>query len=318
MLYLNKFLIKIKENSDILKSEKSVFLLGLSATQIKELKKFALKNLLIQIDKNGCFLTKKGEKYLVENSLKNAVSDKKDFYQKVNVEYLKEEKTPSILTKAIRLLARHLIEKEDLKENSLESALLEDIKSLAKLISQIEKDILNSKKVNLEKIYIKYNEKNMTKSLISILVLKILVDNLEKVAIYEKGQFQLKFDVLMFDRMMVVPQNFEIQKTEMEDKYIFKDISKIILNKKSENILEITKGLYSIIKSLDKYTINTENLSKKTLRLRNVIMNAKDPISLFERDIFKTFPVTFSVLVSIFCNFPKTKLRSAICSLSSS
>ena len=33
--------------------------------------------------------------------------------------------------------------------------------------------------------------------------------------------------------------------------------------------------------------MNTENLSKKTLRLRNMILNAKDPISLFKRDIPK-------------------------------
>ena len=55
-----------------------------------------------------------------------------------------------------------------------------------------------------------------------------------------------------------------------------------------KNILEITKGLYKIIKSLDKYTMNTQNLNTKTLRLRNVILNAKDPISLFKRDIPKT------------------------------
>ena len=73
----------------------------------------------------------------------------------------------------------------------------------------------------------------------------------------------------------------------MSDEYILKDVSKIILNKKSDNILEITKGLYSIIKSLDKYTMQTQNLSKKTARLRNVIVNAKDPISLFKRDIPK-------------------------------
>ena len=34
--------------------------------------------------------------------------------------------------------------------------------------------------------------------------------------------------------------------------------------------------------------MNTQNLNTKTLRLRNVILNAKDPISLFKRDIPKT------------------------------
>lgn len=287
MIYLNKFLTKIKEDPTILKSEKFISLFGLSATQIKDLKKFALENLLIQADKEGCFLTKKGEEYLFENPLESwSIKGFKD-RPEVNVEYLKEEKIPAILTKAIRLLAKHLIEKEDLKENSLERALLEDIKISAKLFSQLEKDILNRKRICLANVFTKYAEKGITKSLTAILILKILTENIVKIAIYEKSQFQLKFDTLMFDRMMAVPQNFEIQKTEIEDKYILKDISKIILNKKSENILEITKGLYLIIKSLDKYTMNTENLTKKTLRLRSMILNAKDPISLFERDIPK-------------------------------
>ena len=127
----------------------------------------------------------------------------------------------------------------------------------------------------------------LTKSLFSVILLAVLCRNLEKIAIYEKSIFQLKFDTLMFDRMVACPQNFEIQQTEMRDEYLIKDISKIILNKKSDNILEITKGLYKIIKSLDKYTMNTQKLTPKTLRLRNTIINAKDPISLFERDIPK-------------------------------
>ena len=89
--------------------------------------------------------------------------------------------------------------------------------------------------------------------------------------------------------MIACPENFELQKTELENEYLLKDISKIILNKKSNNILEITKGLYKEIKKLDKYTMNTESLDKNTIRLRNVILNAKDPMSLFERDIPKVY-----------------------------
>jgi hypothetical protein len=88
--------------------------------------------------------------------------------------------------------------------------------------------------------------------------------------------------------MIACPQNFELQKTVMENEYLLKDVSKIILNEKSNNILEITKGLYKTIKSLDKYTMNTQNLSKMSLRFRKVIVNAKDPMSLFKKDIPKS------------------------------
>lgn len=287
MLYLNKLLCKIQENPLIFKSQDIILTLGLTSTQIKDLKKYALENQLITQSKTETTLTPKGEEFLKTNPLQSWAN--KDFPQRpdINVESLKEEKSPSTLTRAIRLLAKHLIEKEELKSFSLENALLEDIQRCKKLASEIENDILCGKRKNLNDIFNKYYSKGITKALTAIILLSILSNNLDKTAIYEKSQFQLKFDPLMFDRMIACPENFEIQKTEMEDEYILKDVSKIILNKKSNNILEITKGLYSTIKELDKYTMNTQNLNKETIRFRNVILNAKDPISLFEKDIPK-------------------------------
>lgn len=289
MLYLNKLLNGIKGNPIIFKTPDIILTLGLTSSQIKDLKKKALENQLITQTKQGYYLTEKGEKYLLENPLESWISKEYNLRPDVNVEYLKLEKTNSNLTRAIRLLAKHFIEKEELKEFSLEHALKEDLKKCAKLSLKLEEEILGGKRKNLEKIFEKYIQKGITKPLISIVLLEILATNTERIAIYEKGQFQLKLDVLMFDRMVVVPQNFELQKTEMSDEYLLKDISRIILNNKSNNILEITKGLYKIIRSLDKYTMNTKNLSKKTLRFRSVLVNAKDPVSLFERDIPRAF-----------------------------
>lgn len=279
MLYLNKLLCKIKKNSAIFKSEDIISSLGLTSTQIKNLKKYALENQLITQSKQGCFLTKLGENYLELNPLENNSA--------LNVEILKEEKTSPILTKAIRNIAKFFLENQELKDFSLEKAIFNDLENCEKIEKEIHQKLLNGKRNSLLEIFEKQQKKNVTKSLFFLLLLKILSNNLDKVAIYEKSQFQLNFDTLMFDRMIACPQNFEVQKTEMSDEYLLKDISKIILNKKSNNILEITKGLYSIVKNLDKYTINTQNLSAKTLKLRNVILNAKDPISLFQRDIPK-------------------------------
>ena len=287
MLYLNKFLNEIKNNPVLLKSPHIILTLGISNSQIKELKKYALENQLITQSKIESNLTAKGEEYLAQNPILAWATKYFPERPNVNVEYLKLEKTPAVLTKAIRHLAKHLIEKAQLKEFSLEHALLLDIQNCKNLKTKIEDNILNGKRITLESIYKKYIDSGLTKSLIAIIILEILSENLEKIAIYEKSQFQLKFDTLMFDRMFACPQNFELQKTEMPDEYILKDVSNIILNKKSDNILEITKGLYAIIKKLDKYTMNTQKLSPKTLRLRNIIINAKDPISLFERDIPK-------------------------------
>lgn len=287
MLYLNKLLTVLKENPEIFKSQEVILILGLSPSQIKDLKKNAFENQLITQSKQGCVLTPDGLEFLENNPLQKWQTEDFTLRPEINLEYFKEEKIPAVLTKAIRAYAKYLLENQSLKENSLEHLISLDVKKCGKLYSKIEADILSGKRCKLEGIYEKYLSKGITKSLISVLILAILSSNKERVAIYEKSQFQLKFDSLMFDRIMACPQNFEVQKTEMPDTYILKDVSKIILNKKSDNILEITKGLYLIIKNLDKYTMNTQRLSNKTLRLRNVIVNAKDPISLFERDIPK-------------------------------
>ena len=287
MIYLNKLLHKIKENPTIFKSPEIIKILGITPTQIKDLKKFALEKSFIEQRKQEFFLTNSGEEYLNENPLTSWATSEYPNRPEVNVEYLKLEKAPAVLTKAMRNLAKHLINGEELKAYSLEKALFEDLASCKKLSEKIEKDILSGKQVKLEKITEKYLKEGLTNSLISIIILSVLVKNIDKIAIYEKSMFQLKFDTLMFDRIFACPQNFEFKKIEMPDEFILKDISKIILNKKSNNILEITKGLYYLIKTLDKYTMNTQNLSKKTIRLRNVIVNAKDPINLFNRDIPK-------------------------------
>lgn len=285
MQYLNKLLNGIKSDPAIFKSPEIVVILGLTQTQIKNLKKYALEKEFIIQNKLMYYLTDQGEKYLQENPLYSWANAEFPERPEVNVEYLKEDSATPSLTKAMRNYAKFLLEEQPLNELSLEYALVKDVEKSEKIRALVEIDILSGKRKSLVEIYDKYQRLGLTKSLISIIVLKNLVSNIEKIAIYEKGLFQLKFDKLMFDRMMVCPQNFEIQKTEMSDQYLIKDISKIILNKKSDNIIEITKGLYSIIKKLDKYSMNTQSLNQKTLRLRNTIVNAKDPIALFERDI---------------------------------
>ncbi|MBQ7125657.1 hypothetical protein IJO12_01065 [bacterium] len=289
MLYLNKFLSAIKENSEILKSAEANYILGLTSGNINNLKKYALENGFIDIKKGSCFLTSSGEDYLLLNPILGWCSNEYPLRPNVNLEYLKDEKTSPALTKAIRNLAKHIINKEDIKKYSLEHVLLDDIERAGDLIFAIEGDIFSENKIPVKNIYDKYLQYGITKSLISVILLHILSNNIDKIAIYEKSQFQLKFDTLMFDRIVAVPQNFEIQKTEIDESEMLENLAIIILTRRSKNILDITKGLIKIIKQLDKYTLNTQNLSKNTLRLRNAIVNAKDPISLFNRDIPRVF-----------------------------
>lgn len=289
MKYLNKFLYVLKQDSKILKSEKVNFVLGLTTSSIKDLKKCAIDNKLIKQTKNGYDLTLDGENYLISNPLCSWSNNDFPLRPNVNLEYLKEEKISRSLIKIIRNLAKNLINGEEIKIYSLEQLLVNDIENAQELMKMFSMDILSEKRVSIENIYNKYLQLGLTKSLISVFLLMILARNFKKIAIYEKSYFQLNFDTLMFDRMVAVPQNFVVQKTEMNNSKILERISLIIFNKKSNNILDITKELFLIIKKLDKYTLQTKNLSLNTIKLRNIIINAKDPITLFKYDIPKVF-----------------------------
>lgn len=291
MEHLNKLLKNVEKESTIFKNPDLNFILGLTNTQVKDLKKFAIDNEFIKEEKKEFFLTSKGKEYLAQNPIKSWCSKEFPKRPEINLEYLKLEKMPPILTKAIRCLARHLLENEDLKENSTESFLVRELlaenSTCKDLKKEIEQYVLQDKKIKLTDLFEHFQSYGLTKSIIGILLLDVLAHNKDILAIYEKLQFQLKLNQLMFDRMLFCPQNFEIQKTIMEELPILENISKVLSKEKTNNILDITKSLIYFIRELDKYTLHTERLSKKTLRFRNVIMNAKDPISLFYRDIPK-------------------------------
>lgn len=282
MEHLNKLLFHIESTPELFKQKDIGFILGLTNTQIKDLKKSAIENGFIVERQRQFYLTDLGKIYIQEHPFTPSG---------VNLEYLKFEKMPPILTKAIRCLARHLLENEELKEHSIETYLTQELLSgnsnCKNLREEIEKYILQGKKIKLTELFEEFVSKDYTKSVVAVLLLDVLAKNRDNLAIYEKLQFQLNLNQLMFDRMIFCPQNFEIQKTLMEELPILEEISLVLAEKPSKNILDITKALIHFIRDLDKYTLNTERLSKKTLRFRNVIMNAKDPISLFNRDIPK-------------------------------
>lgn len=293
MQHLAKILTAIKKDSKLFQNPEINFILGLTTSQAKELKKTAISEGLIQETKREFTLTKAGEQYIEEVPIISWNDETNNKRPEINLEYLKLEKTPPTVTKAIRCLARHLLENEELKENSTEHYLVRELlcsrSTCAKVKKEIEKFILQNNKFKLTCLFERFMTPpyGLTKSIISILLLDVFTKNKDILAIYENGQFQLKLSALMFDRMVYCPQNFELQKTVTEDLPILEKISEIILPCKSTNILDLTKGLIYFIKNLDKYTLTTERLSKNTIRFRNAVLNAKDPINLFYKDIPK-------------------------------
>ncbi|MFI3301173.1 MAG: hypothetical protein R3Y28_07115 [Candidatus Gastranaerophilales bacterium] len=306
MNYLNKILSCIKNDAKLFQNPEINHITGLTNTQIKELKKYVLENNLIQDCKREITLTDLGIEYLEENPLQSWCNQEMPKRPEINIESLKLEKAPPTLTRAIRLLAKHLIEGEDLKPNSNEDYLqrefLSETSNCKDLKTEIEEFILNPSpqpspakgegasygKVKLTELFDRFSQApyGLTKSITAILLLDVITTHRNVLAIYEQGQFQLKLNQLMFDRMIYCPQNFELQKTVL-DLPILEGLSEALSIEPSKNILDVTKGLIYLVRKLEKYTLNTERLSKPTLRFRNCVMNAKDPISLFNRDIPK-------------------------------
>lgn len=291
MNYLNKLLFAVKNDAEIFRKPDINYRLGLTASQVKELKKEAITKGFILLSKHNFYLSESGELYLKENPIISWCNNEFPNRPEINQEYLKLDKMPPILTKAIRNIEKHFINNEEIKENSIEynilKELLEDNSTCKNISNEIQEYILQDGKIELNSVYNKFLSDGLTKSIIAILLFNAIIKNKDKLAIYEKGLFQLKLDCLMLDRMLYCPQNFVIQKTITENIPILEDISELLLPFRTNNILDITKGLIFFIRNLDKYTLKTERLSKKTLRFRNIIMNAKDPIILLTRDIPK-------------------------------
>ncbi len=225
------------------------------------------------------------------------------YFPGLTSEILKARKRSGAITKAVRKVVRHVLEAEELKEKSKEALIVEEIFrskdiKIQNIRDEVEKFIhLAEQRVTLSELYEKLSEVpfGLTAQIISLVLLDILLKYGDKVSIFEKGQFHLEINPLLFDRLMANPQKFEVQKNIFSDerKNYLKALSGV-LKKRTNNLLEITKTLVSQIKQLDKYTKSTERLSKPALKLRNAVMNAREPYRLVFNDIpvalgFKSF-----------------------------
>ena len=293
-----RMLCCVRNDAKFFLKEDASYFCGLAKTKMHELRKHLIRENFLEEHKREYFLTEKGKEFLNrifdEETTNEIKFGFRKVYEKTPViicDALTKEKAPSTLTRAIRLLAKHLLEGCELRKNSTEEFIYRELfdgeASCQSVLLEMENYLLEGGRVFLQDLFEKFMAPpyGLTRSLVSVLLLDILVRNKNIFAIYERHQFQLKFDVLIFDRMMFCPQNFELQKTEMEEIPVLKEISLLILPEPSSNILDLTRGLIYFVRSLEKYTLHTERLSKRTRRFRNVILNAKDPVSLFYRDI---------------------------------
>lgn len=292
---VSKLLCNLKDFPDLLKNSDKHIILGMTDSQIQNVKKYALDhNLLKETAKSIYCITKQAESYIKKYPYCSWISSEYPKRPDINFEYLKYEKCPASLTKSIKSICRILMNEEQLKQNSIEECIIKEILSTStsfKAINSEIADIITNKKERVTVSYLinKFQEKpyGLTASIIRILLCDFLISKKNQIAFFENNQFILKTDSVMFERMFAVPEKFELQFVEPIDMPIIAEISKVILPYETNNILEVTKGLLYLIKNSDKFTLHTENINIKTIKFRNAILNAKDPVRLFYRDIPK-------------------------------
>ena len=192
---LNKLLLGVKNNSQLFELPNKNFVLGLTTTKVKELKKEALNQGHISEEKKKYFLTEKGENYLKNNPVLSWTSEEYPKRPDINLEYLKKEKTPPTVTKAIRDIAKSFLDMESLKENSLECYILREIQcKCSDLAKELEDSILSGNRILIKDIFDIFISYGLTKSIVSVLLLFVLSKNKDKIALLLDEITKILFD----------------------------------------------------------------------------------------------------------------------------
>ena len=113
-----------------------------------------------------------------------------------------------------------------------------------------------------------------------------------EVAFYENGSFVADLSMPVFERLLKVPENFELKRFRMTDyrtdalvQYL--DVLDQTSNTNTPNLLAVATPLMLIIARLPKYALTTQALSENAKNLRKVVLEASEPDTLLFHDLPK-------------------------------
>lgn len=119
-----------------------------------------------------------------------------------------------------------------------------------------------------------------------------------EVALYEEDSFVPEFSMPVFERLLKAPERFELKRFQMTKlrSDVLKQYIDAILDKsertsklESPNLLAAATPLMIFISRLPKYTLITKSLSENAKKLRQVVLEAREPDTL----LFHDLPVEF-------------------------
>jgi hypothetical protein len=115
--------------------------------------------------------------------------------------------------------------------------------------------------------------------------------NAQELAFYEDGSFLREMGADEFQRMIKVPESFELQlcriagvRAEVFD-YLLKVLDLQATTAPEPMVLDVVRPLCQFVANLPDFARNTKNLSAYSIRAREVILAAKDPVKLLFHDL---------------------------------
>jgi Arc/MetJ-type ribon-helix-helix transcriptional regulator len=111
-----------------------------------------------------------------------------------------------------------------------------------------------------------------------------------EIAFYECGAFLPEMTVDAFERLVRSPESFELRRYRIEGlrRDVYVQLAHLFgqpTPAKGESLLSVVKPLFRFLHRLPKYCQTTTRLSPRTLEVRSVLMNAKEPDELLFREL---------------------------------
>ena len=119
-----------------------------------------------------------------------------------------------------------------------------------------------------------------------ILLCAVLLHYESEIALYEEGSFVADISMPVFERLIRVPEKFEIKRFRMEGirAEVFEQftemVSKPVSVAEESPLLVIVRALIGFIQKLPRYTMLTQDLSDAAIALRRAIADAREPDTL--------------------------------------
>lgn len=148
-------------------------------------------------------------------------------------------------------------------------------------------------RVSIDSIYVELRKPpyGLRDGLIPVLLAVVAIADEQEVALYENGTFLREVGDTAFLRMTKNPKNFDIQYCKIEGvrSQLFSKLISILEFKDKDpekvELLDVVRNLCQFVAQLPDYVRNTKKLSKDALSVRDVILDAHEPVKMVFHDL---------------------------------